>query len=139
MRILYILFISYCCSISWSKNNDLRLLSYQEALIGVAQASGFFDRSISADFTLENITYLFSNYGISVNIIKLWGNQPFTEKDMAKMLGQIYILHRGELRENHAHIELPNGYKHWIEFCDVHGLEYGVVYHSLLDFFIEKR
>ena len=139
MRIIFILFISICNLVSWSDKNDAYLLSHQEALVGVAHVSGFFDRTISADLTLQNITYLLSSYGVTVNVLKLWRNDPFTEKDMARMLGQIYILHRGEIKKQGAEIDLPGGYDHWIEFCDVHGLDYQVIYRSLVAFFLLEK
>ena len=139
MRIILILFISACSLVSWGDKKDAYILSHQEALVGVVHVSGFFDRTISSDLTLHNITYLLSNYGVTVNVLKLWRNDPFTEKDMARMLGQIYILHRGEIKKQGAKIDLPGGYDHWIEFCDVHGLDYQVIYSSLTEFFLLEK
>lgn len=139
MRIIFILFISICNLVSWSDKNDAYLLSHQEALVGVAHVSGFFDRTISTDLTLQNITYLLSSYGVTVNVLKLWRNDPFTEKEMARMLGQIYILHRGEIEKQGTEIDLPSGYDHWIEFCDIHGLDYQVIYRSLVAFFLLEK
>ena len=139
MKVIFILFISACSLISWSDKNHAYLLSHQEALVGVVQLSGFFEREISSDLTLHNITYLLSSYGITVNVLKLWRNDPFTEKDMARMLGQIYTLHRGEIKKQGSEIDLPGGYDHWIEFCDVHGLDYQVIYRSLVEFFLLEK
>ena len=101
MRIIFILFISACNIVSWSDKNDAYLLSHQEALVGVAHVSGFFDRTISSDLTLQNITYLLSSYGVTINVLKLWRNDPFTEKDMARMLGRFifYIEEKLKNRE----------------------------------------
>lgn len=139
MRIILIFFISAYSLISWSEKNDAYILSHQEALMGITQISGFFDRNISLDASLDDVTYLLSYYGITVNVLKIWNNDPFTEKDMAKILAQIYILHRGEVQQQHAQIGLPSGYDHWIEFCEIHGLDYQVVYQSLADFFLMEK
>jgi hypothetical protein len=48
-------------------------------------------------------------------------------------------LHRGEKKRQSAQIELPRAYEHWVEFCEIHGLDYQVVYRSLLDFFLLKK
>lgn len=139
MRNIIILCISFCGLISWSNNNDSNLLTHQEALVGIAKLSGFFDRTISEDYTLHNITYLLSYHGITINLFKTWKDDPFYEKDMARILGQIYILHQGEAEKKHSQISLPDQYENWVEFCDVHGLDYQQVYRSLLEFFYYKK
>ena len=142
MKFIVILFISTCGLVSWSDAGDAgdaHVLSHQEALLGVAQLSGFFDRTISSEYTLDEITYLLSSYGITINVLKIWKNDTFTEQDMARTIGQIHILHRGEAQKQYASIRLPDHYKNWIEFCDIHGLDYQLIYRSLTKIFYDKK
>ena len=95
MRSFYILLLSLTLSWSWGDSDRKVSLQYQEALVGIVKVSGFFDRHISSDFSLHEIINFLSSRGVTVNVLKVWRNDPFTERDGEDAWTDLFVTQRG--------------------------------------------
>lgn len=109
---------------------DDRLNHEQFAIIYVKH-SGLFDRHIDKNFSIADcVTFLQAN-GIELDWLDVITKKNFTRFDMARVVGQSYLLFAGKENRNDGSYILPDGYEGWDEYCDLHGLNYQLTYEVL--------
>jgi len=127
-KYIIVLFLSiFLINISSSRE-----ITYGEAAFSIIEYSNLFSKNISKkiDVNKDEINSLKNPYakyltsiGVIFDPIFVELKRSFNLKDASRVVGQIYLIHSGDIDSNEKEIKLPENYESWIEFCNVNGLE----------------
>ena len=123
-----ILFLIFCfVNISYSDD-----ITYGEAALSIVKYSKLFDENISKDIEINQINvnslknpyaiYL-TSIGVSFDPIFVEFKRIFNLEDASRVVGQIYLIHSGEIKITGKKIQLPKSYNSWTEFCEINALK----------------
>ena len=113
----------------------LPVLTHADAAVILAKYSGFFDRYIEMDASLNDCVAFLNRTGIYFGLMEVVNGSEFTQKDFARTLGQITLVFDGEAEFDGGKVKLPNAIATWQEFCTMNGVDFAAGYQSMLSSF----
>ena len=123
------IFFLIFCFVNISYSSDI---TYGEAALSIVKYSKLFDDNISKNIEINEINvnslknpyaiYL-TSIGVSFDPIFVEFKRIFNLEDASRVVGQIYLIHSGEIKITGKKIQLPMGYNSWIEFCEINSLK----------------
>jgi len=108
-------------------------VTYADAAIIFAKYSGQFDRYISPDASLSECVKFLNNIGISFNLKSILNREEFTLKDCARVMGQIFLLFRGDAEFDFGKVSLPEEAGSWEDYCLLYDIKYREVYDAMIE------
>lgn len=101
-----------------------RALTHADAAIILAKYSGFFDPYVDKDADLTECVRFLNKTGVYFGLMEVVNGSEFTVSDCARAMGQIDLVLSGEAAFLHGKVKLPKGIETWVEFCNMHAVEY---------------
>jgi hypothetical protein len=111
------------------------VLTHADAAVVLAKYSGFFDRYVEADASLNDCVAFLNGVGIYFGLMEVVNKSEFTEKDFARVMGQIKLVLRGEAEYDGGKVKLPNEFATWEEFCTINDINFAANYQAMLGSF----
>ena len=116
-------------------STTLPILTHADAAVILAKYSGFFDRYIEADASLNDCVSFLNRAGIYFGLMEVVNGSEFTPKDFARTMGQITLVFDGEAEFDLGKVKLPNAIATWQEFCTMSGVDFVTGHQSMLGLF----
>ena len=126
---IYVIFFSIFFFVNISNASDI---TYGEAALSIVKYSKLFDENISKNIEINEINvnslknpyaiYL-TSVGVSFDPIFVEFKRIFNLEDASRVVGQIFLIHTGEIKITGKKIQLPKSYNSWTEFCEINALK----------------
>lgn len=113
----------------------LPVLTHADAAVILAKYSGFFDRYVEADASLNDCVSFLNRTGIYFGLMEIVNKSEFTQNDFARAVGQMTLVFDGEAEYDGGKVKLPNAIATWQEFCTMNGIDFAMGYQSMLGAF----
>jgi hypothetical protein len=113
----------------------LPVLTHADAAVILAKYSGFFDRYVEADASLNDCVTFLNRTGVYFGLLEVINKSEFTQKDFARAMGQIALVLDGEAGYDGGKVKLPNGIATWEDFCTMSGIDFVAGYRTMLGSF----
>lgn len=107
-------------------------LTHANAALIVARHAGYFDRHIKKNADLNECVDLLNQNGIYFGLLEIVTGEVFTEKDCARVLGQIDLLLNGEAARVTRETKLPSGVDSWEEYCTLNAIDFKGIWQAML-------
>ena len=111
-------------------------LTHADAAVILAKYSGYFDRYVAEDASLDECVSFLNRTGVYFGLMEVINGSVFTKKDCAKALGQVSLVLSGEAEYVSGKIKLPVEIGSWEEFCMLNRVDYVGSYQTMLDMLI---
>ena len=99
-------------------------LTHADAAVILAKYSGFFDRYVSRDATLNSCVSFLNKTGIYFGLKEVLDGSIFTEHDFARAAGQMALVFGGDAEFESGKVKLPKSIASWEEFCTMNDINY---------------
>ena len=123
--------LSVACIVFGFTSISLSEVNYPQFVACYVKYSGLFDRHIQPDYSVIECVNFLNNNGIKVNWLDFYQNKPVNEDEMARIVGQTFLMLSGEKRIGTVYT-LPKSFNTWQQFCNINGLNYKKSYKDLL-------
>ena len=118
---------------------NTRALTHADAAVLLAKYSGYFDRYVDKDASLEECVRFLNKTGIYFGLMEVVNGSKFTIKDCARSMGQIDLILSGEAEYIHGKVKLPKGIDTWALFCIMHDVKYEEGYKAMAEILLVEK
>ena len=108
------------------------VLTHADAAVILAKYSGFFDRYISQEATLDSCVSFLNKTGIYFGLKEVLDGSVFTEHDFARAAGQMALVFGGDAEFESGKVKLPKSIASWEEFCTMNDINFSADYQTML-------
>ncbi len=113
------------------KEGFLPPLTHADAAIILTKYSGFFDRYVKEDASLNECVAFLNRTGIYFGLLEVVNGSEFSTSDSARTLGQIDLMLHGEAEFSSGKVKLPKGIESWESYCVMNRVEYVVIHRTM--------
>lgn len=106
-------------------------LTHADAAIILVKYSGFFDRYVNEDASLNECVAFLNRTGIYFGLLEVVNGSVFSVRDSARTLGQIDLVLNGEAEFLSGKVKLPKGIDSWESYCVMNRVEYIVIHRTM--------
>ena len=107
------------------------VITHADAAVMLAKYSGFFDRYVPENASLDECVAFLNKHGIYFGLLEVVNGTRFTPSDCARAMGQIDLLLRGEAVFSGGKVKLPEGLDSWREYCSMNEVEFMDAYRTM--------
>lgn len=107
--------------------------THADAAVILAKYSGFFDRYVAEDATLNDCVSFLNQTGIYFGLMEIVNGAEYTLEDCARTMGQMSLVFSGEAHYLAGKVMLPKGIDSWEELCILNDVKYDEAYKSLIN------
>ena len=130
----WIVCFNFILFFQFAKGADLQpspKITPEKVAVLLVKHSGIFDRYVPVKADVKWCISFLKKLGIQLYLQESSAKKEFTQKDMARVLGQIELLLSGKATYANGYIQLPDLTKSWEEFCAINQIEYKNVYKGM--------
>jgi len=130
----WIVCFNFILFFQFAKGTDLQpspKITPEKVAVLLVKHSGIFDRYVPVKADVKWCISFLKKLGIQLYLQESSAKKEFTQKDMARVLGQIELLLSGKATYANGYIQLPDLTKSWEEFCAINQIEYKNVYKGM--------
>ena len=109
--------------------------THADAAVILAKYSGFFDRYVSEDASLNDCVGFLNKTGIYFGLAEVLGGAEFSLDDFARVSGQMALVFGGEAEYESGKVKLPNGVASWNDYCIMNDVNFVEGYQGMLEKF----
>ena len=111
------------------------VLTHADAAVVLAKYSGFFDRYVATDASLNDCVAFLNKNGIYFGLMEVLNREEFTRQDFARVAGQMALVFGGDAEYDGGKVKLPNGIASWDDFCIMNDINFVEGYKSMVEKF----
>lgn len=111
------------------------ILTHADAAVVLAKYSGFFDRYVDTDASLNECVAFLNKTGVYFGLMEVLNREEFTRHDFARVAGQMALVFSGEAGYDGGKVKLPNGIASWEDFCIMNDINFVDGYKSMVEKF----
>ena len=134
-RLMLVLWVSIVSALAADEQQPSPVLTHADAAVILAKYSGFFDRYVTADASLNDCVGFLNKTGIYFGLMEVLDRKEFTRHDFARVMGQMALVFDGEAEYDGGKVKLPNGIASWEAFCTMNEINFIEGYQSMLEKF----
>lgn len=109
------------------------MVTHADAALIFARHSGQFEKYVKPDATLSDCVAFLNETGVYFSLKDILSKREFTQKDCARVMGQISIIFSGNAEFDFGKVHLPREADSWEDYCLLYDVKYREVYQTMLE------
>jgi hypothetical protein len=111
------------------------VLTHADAAVVLAKYSGYFDRYVDEDASLNDCVAFLNKTGIYFGLMEVVNGAEFTQGDFARVMGQMALVFNGDAEYAAGKVKLPNGIASWKDYCTMEDINFSEGFGVVLERF----
>ena len=109
------------------------VVTHTDAAMVFARHSGQFNKYVKPDATLSECVTFLNEIGVYFSLKDVLRKQEFTQKDCARVMGQISLVFSGDAEFDFGKVILPKEADSWEDYCLLYDIKYKDIYRTMAE------